>query len=638
VSLSSSRECGSADYADASRAFKQTTRRHVNSVSRARRRISQALLLAPTAPHVARAQQAQPARTKVLRYAFRVAETGFDPAQVNDLYSSNVNANIFDAPLTYDFLARPARVVPNTAVALPEISSDFRNLTFQIRPGIYFQDHPAFKGKRRELVAADYVYSIKRFYDPRLKSPRIYLLENAGILGLNDQRRAASKGARFDYDHEVEGLRTLDRYTFQVKLTDPAPRFYFYFADNSFLGAVAREVAEAYDEKEIMGVPVGTGPFRLAQWKRSSRIVLERNPDYRDDRYSSTGSEADPAAQAIARKLAGRKLPMLDRVEVYIVEENQPRWLAFLNREHDLIDELPYDMADIAIPNGRVAPGLARRGVQIDRAPRANVDMAIFNLENPIIGGYGPAQVALRRAISLAYNVQDEIRLVRKNQSVASQSPVAPLVSGFDPAFVSEMSAFDPARARALLDTFGYVDRDGDGWRELPNGAPLRLEMATQPDQLSRQIDELWKKCLANVGLQLDFRAAKWPENLKNSRAGKLMMWRVGWTAAQPDGDTFLALGYGPNRGQANHSRFDLPDFNALYAKQRTLPDGPEREAIFHAAKKLLIAYAPYKFVGHRIETSIFHPWVIGFRRHPFMRDFWKYIDIGDELEGTGAE
>jgi ABC-type transport system substrate-binding protein len=609
------------------------------TVSRARRRFAQGLLLAPAAPHIAHAQpQGGAPKVKTLRYAFRVAETGFDPAQVQDLYSSNVNANIFDAPLTYDFLARPARVVPNTAEALPDIAPDFRTFTFRIRPGIFFQDHPVFRGQRRELVAADYVYSIKRFYDPRYKSPRIYLLENSGILGLTELRRAALAGGRFDYDRDVEGLRLLDRYTFQVRLAEPAPRFYFYFADNSFMGAVARQVAESYDEKEIMGVPVGTGPFKLAQWKRSSRIVLERNPGYRDDRYAAAPTHDDPVALEIARKLKGRKLPMVDRIEVYIVEENQPRWLAFLNREHDLVDELPYDLADIAIPNGRLAPNLLRRGVRMDRSPRASVDMTLFNMEHPVVGGYSPAQIALRRAISLAYDVQAEIRLVRKGQSIPSQSPVAPLVSGFDPAFVSEMSAFDPARARALLDTFGFVDRDGDGWRERPDGSPLKLEMATQPDQLSRALDELWKKYLTHVGLDIDFRSAKWPENLKNSRAGKLMMWRVGWTAAQPDGDTFLALGYGPNKGQANHSRFDQPDFNALYARQRTLGDGPERDALFLAAKKLLVAYAPYKFVGHRIETSVMHPWVVGFQRHPFMRDFWKYVDIDqDVLDGNRA-
>ncbi len=152
--------------------------------------------------------------------------------------------------------------------------------------------------------------------------------------------------------------------------------------------------------------------------------------------------------------------------------------------------------------------------------------------------------------------------------------------------------------------------------------------MATQPDQLSRQLDDLWRKQMTALGVRMVFKSAKWPENLKNSRAGKLMMWRVGWHATQPEGDTFLALGFGPNKGQANHARFDLAAFNRLYSQQRMLPDGPERFAMFRDAKKLFVAYAPYKFLGHRIDTSVMHPWVVGFRRHPFMRDFYKYVDI----------
>jgi ABC-type transport system substrate-binding protein len=605
----------------------------IDRVSKSRRALSKALAATPALASVRAGAQNAPGSQaqKVLRYAFRVAETGFDPAQANDLYSSTVMANIFDAPLTYDFLARPAKVVPNTAVALPEVSDDFTTFTFRLKPGIFFQDHPAFQGRKRELIAQDYVYSIKRVYDPKYKSPRVYLLDNAKLLGMSEIRAAALKGAKFDYDREVDGVRALDRYTFRIQLGEPSPRFYHYLADNSFLGAVAREVADMYDDKQMMANPVGTGPFRLADWRRSSRIVLERNPGYRDDVYEPQPTAGDAVAEATAARLRGRKLPLVDRVEVYIVEENQPRWLAFLNREHDLVDELPYDLANLVIPNGQLAPNLQKREIQMDRAPRANVDMALFNVEHPVVGGYTPEKVALRRAISLAYAVDDEIRLVRKGQSIPSQSPVAPLTAGYDPTFKSEMSEYNPARAKALLDAFGYVDRDGDGWRELPDGSVLKLEMATQPDQLSRQLDEIWKRSLTAVGIQLDFKPAKWPENLKNSRAGKLMMWRVGWVAAQPDGDTFLALGYGPNKGQANHSRFDLPAFNKAYARQRTLPDGAERDALFFEAKKLFVAYAPYKFVGHRMETSVNHPWVIGFRRHPFMRDFWKYVDIDVE-------
>ncbi|MFN7571968.1 MAG: ABC transporter substrate-binding protein [Betaproteobacteria bacterium] len=596
-------------------------------VSKTRRALTQSLLALPVAN--AAAQPTAPApREKVLRYAFRVAETGFDPAQVNDFYSSTVCANIFEAPLTYDFLARPAKIVPNTAAALPEVAPDYTSLRVRIRPGTYFQDHPAFKGQKRELTAHDYVYSIKRIYDPKLKSPRVYLLESSGVLGMPAIRAAALKGAKFDYDSEVEGVRALDRYTFELRFGQPNPRFYQYLADNSFLGAVAREVCESYDEKTLMAHPIGTGPFRLASYRRSSRNVLERNPGYRDDRYDSQPEQDDPAVREVAQALAGRQLPMIDRVEVYIVEENQPRWLAFLNAEHDLIDELPYDLAPLIIPNGRLAPNLVRQGIQMERSPRANVDMALFNMEHPLVGGYSADKVALRRAIGLAYQLDAEIQNVRKGQSIPAQSPVAPSVTGYDPGFRSEMSEQNRARAKALLDTYGYVDRDGDGWREQPDGSPLLLQIATQPDQLWRQLDEVWKKSLDSIGIRVQFKPAKWPENLQNSRAGKLMMWRVGWVAAQPDGDTFLALGYSINKGQANHARFSLPEFDRLYARQRELPDGPEREALFLEAKRLFAAYAPYKFLGHRMETAIWHPWLIGYRRHPFMRDFWKYVDI----------
>jgi ABC-type transport system substrate-binding protein len=611
-----------------------------DDVSKSRRAFAQALAATPAALAMRPADGRSPgnAETKVLRYAFRVAETGFDPAQVQDLYSRVVLSNIIEAPLTYDYLARPALTIPNTAEALPELSPDFTVLTLRIRPGILFQDHPAFNGKPRELTAQDYVYSYKRFYDPRYKSPSLYLLQTAQILGLDELRNAALKNGRFDYDRDVDGLRALDRYTLQFRFGLPSPRFHQYLADNAFMGAVAREVVESYDERDIMAHPVGTGPFRLADWRRSSRIVLERNPTYRQDVYRATAAAADSQGALLAQRLAGRTLPMIDRVEVYIVEENQPRWLAFLNGEHDLVDEIPVDLANLIVPNGKLAPGLAKRGVQMDRTPRASVDMALFNMESPIVGGYEPAQVALRRAISLAYSVDDEIRLVRMGQSVPSQSPVAPLTVGFDPQFRSEMSEYNPARAKALLDSFGFVDRDGDGWRERPDGSPLVIEMATQPDQLSRQLDDLWRRHMTSIGIRLVFKSAKWPENLKNSRAGKLIMWRVGWSATQPDGDTFLALGYGPNKGQANHARFDLPAYNRLYAQQRMLPDGPERIAMFRDSKKLFIAYAPYKFLGHRIDTSVSHPWVVGFRRHPFMRDFWKYVDIvSDQTERTAA-
>jgi ABC-type transport system substrate-binding protein len=569
---------------------------------------------------------------KVLRYAFQIAETNFDPAQVTDVYSRIVIAAMLEAPLEFEFLAQPARMRPNTAAAMPEVSDDFKTFTVHIKPGIYFADDPAFKGRKRELVAEDYVYSLKRHYDPRWKSGNLYLLENARVLGLSELRRRLMKEKKpFDYDTPVEGLRSLDRYTFQIRLAAPTPRFVYNLAAPGLVGALAREVVEAYGDK-VGEHPVGTGPFVLAQWQRSSRIVLARNPGYREVFYDEHPPAGDSAQarrlQDVAAKLKGRRMPMIDQVVISIIEEPQPRWLSFLGQEQDIAEIVPNDFADVAFPNNRLAPNLAKKGIQMVRYLRSDVSVSYFGMENPVVGGYEPAKVALRRAISLAVDLEREIRLVRRGQAIPAQSIIAPNVWGYEPDFKSEMSDFDRARATALLDLYGYVDRNGDGWREQPDGSPLVIEYATSPDQLSRQLTEQWQKNMQAIGIKMVFKVAKWPEQLKSSRAGKLMMWGVGWTPAEPDGDTFLSLGYGPNKGQSNHSRFDLPAFNALYERQQQLPDGPERQALMDEAKKLMIAYMPYKVHVHRIFTDLAQPWVVGYHRNIFVAAFFKYVDI----------
>ncbi len=591
-----------------------------------------ALMAAPAAPRAT----AQGPSQKVFRWALNFAETGFDPAQISDLASNYVVSHIFESPLQYDFLARPAKIKPRTAAAMPEVSDDFRSFTLRIRPGIFFADDPVFQGKKRELTAADYVYQMKRVADPRWKSPLWPSMESSEILGLAELRKAATSGGKFDYDREIDGLRTLDRYTLQVRLAKPSPRFVEVFTDARATGGVAREVVEAY-EKEIMGKPVGTGPFRLVSWTRASRIVLERNPGFRDAFYEAEPAPDDARGQDILKRLKGRKLPMVDRVEISIIDENQPRWLAFLNGQQDVVN-VPAEFINIAVPNGQVSPALAKRGITVERVLNPDVAVTFFNMEHPVIGGYTPDKVALRRAISLGYNVQEEITMIRRGAMIIGQSQVPPLTTGYDPAFRSEMGQFDRARARALLDTYGYVDRDGDGWREMPDGSPLVLEVATETGQIDRAFNEMWKRQMDPLGIRLAFRPAQWPENLKNARAGKLMMWVLGNTASSPDVDAFLNFGNSKNIGAGNFARFSNAEYDLLYEQQKSLPDGPERLAIIRQMQRIMVAYMPYKFHGHRITNDVMHPWLIGYRRHPFARDVftWIDIDVDERVRRTG--
>ncbi|HPM68001.1 MAG TPA: ABC transporter substrate-binding protein, partial [Piscinibacter sp.] len=359
------------------------------------------------------AQRAAPADT--LRVALETAETGFDPLAIGDENSNRVAACIFESPLCYDHVARPVKLRPLTAAALPEIGDDFRSFTFRIRPGIFFADDPAFKGRPRELVAQDYVYSLKRYYDPRNNSENLYVFENAGILDLPALRERALKDKTpFDYDREVEGLRALDRYTFRIRLAAPNPRFVYQFALCGLTGALAREVVEAYGS-DIAAHPVGTGPYRLASWRRASRIELVRNPLYRERFFEGEPAEGDTQAQAIAAELAGRRLPLTERIEIHVVDEAQPRWLAFLNGAIDQI-RVPVDFTTVALPGGVIAPNLARLGMRLQRALQPDMVMTYFNMLDPVVGGYTPDKVALRRAVALAYDSTEELRLVRHGQ------------------------------------------------------------------------------------------------------------------------------------------------------------------------------------------------------------------------------
>jgi ABC-type transport system substrate-binding protein len=566
--------------------------------------------------------------SNILRLSFEIAETGFDAVQVSDRYSRTVVAHIFEALYCYDPLATPVKVCTLTAAAMPEVSSDFKVWTVRVRPGIYFAGDPAFKGKKRELVAEDFVYSIKRYFDPKTKSPGYPVIAEEGLIGLDELRTVALKNkTAFDYDTPAEGLRALDRYTIQFKLREPRPRFLEgNLCNSSDYGGVAREVVEFYGE-DIAAHPVGTGPYRLKSWRRSSRIVLERNPDFREMLFDAEPNADDAQGQAWLKRFKGKRLPFNDGVEIFVIEEEQGRWLSFLSGEIDFV-RVPGSFVNQATPNGALAPNLAKRGVFSRKYVNADFTMSWFNMEDPVVGGYTPEKVALRRAIGLAYDIGREIHIARRNQAVPAQAPMPPGTFGHDPLLRTENSVHDPARAKALLDLYGYLDRNGDGWRELPDGSPLVLQMATQGSQIERQFDEIWQKSLAAVGLRIRFKVAQWPENMKAARNGKLAMWSLGSTATVPDAQQALEYMYGPSIGSGNLARFKLPAFDALYNRMSLLPDGPERHALFIEATKLVTAYMPYRVHVHRIYTDLNHAWLTGYRQGYFRNECWQFVEV----------
>ena len=233
----------------------------------------------------------------------------------------------------------------------------------------------------------------------------------------------------------------------------------------------------------------------------------------------------------------------------------------------------------------------------------------------------------------MAYDNADGIRVLLKGRAAPANGPIPPDIAGYDPNLKTQAQLYDPALARALLDRFGYKDRDGDGYRETPDGKPLAIERWSTPNSASRQGDELWKKNMDAIGIRHRVEEGPACPSCGRWRAqGKIPMRSDGWNADYPDAENFMQLLYGRTSGQENNARFDLPEFNALYERARTLPDSPERTKLFDRMTELVIAYAPLRLTYHLLEDNVRHPWVGTYVPHPIRSQSWQYIDVDPAL------
>lgn len=565
--------------------------------------------------------------SKVVRYVFPAAETGFDPAGAQDLYSGTIEQAIFETLLTYDYLARPAKLVPLTAEAMPQITEGGKVYTLKLRKGIYFSPDPAFKGKKRELVADDYAYALKRLVDPKLASPWAWLVEGK-IQGLDELAEAAKKGAKFDYDAKIPGIETPDRYTLRIRLKQADWNLSYILAHEPTSG-VAREVIEAYRDESgrAMANPVGTGPYVLKQWIRSNKIILEANPQFRGFVWDFKSN--DPQDQPLIAEMKGKKMPQVGRVEVTIMEEDQARLLAFQKGELDLMN-MEGPLAPKVFDGDKLNADFRQKGVKLSRFVDPEISYMFWNMQDPVVGGMSKEKVALRRAMAMAYNVDEEIRIVRNGQAVEAQFPIPPGVVGHDPKYRSSVK-FDPAGANALLDRFGYK-KGADGFRTLPDGKPLTVKYYSRPDSLGRQQEEMWQKAFALISVRMEGVKEKFPEMIKLEKQCKLMMRTASWIADWPDGDNFMQLLYSKNIHQNNNACASIPEYDKLYEQTLRLePDSPERDRLYREMTKIIEAYAPWRLDISRYRNMLAQPRVLGFKKHPILHSEWQYIDVADK-------
>jgi oligopeptide transport system substrate-binding protein len=580
--------------------------------------------LGGVAPLAAAAPDEAGKPVKVLRYILPAAETGFDPATARDLYSNHITQAIFEPLFTYDYLARPAKVVPLAAAALPEVSADGKTYTIRLKKGIAFTADPVFKGKRREVTMADYVYSWKRLFDPKLASPHTWLLENK-VVGLDQLAKDAKKSGKFDYDKAIPGFELLDPYTLRINLTQTDFNLGMILAYEP-MSAVSREVVQAYGDikGEVASNPVGSGHYKLGQWVRGNRIVLEQNTDHLPEIWDFQAGD-DPDDQRIVRQMKGKKMPAIGRIEISVLIEDQSRWLSFQSGGTDLF-QLDGPLAPKAMLDGKLRPELAARGVQLSRIIDPEISYYYWNTTDPVLGGFSKEKIALRRAIAMAHNIDEEIRVVWNGQAVRLQYPVPPGVVGHDPAYKSLLQ-YDPVMANKLLDKFGYK-KGADGWRTQPDGKPLVLHYASRNESNGVLQAEMWRKTYTAIGIQMVNDRMIFSDILKTEKQCKLQSRTSPWLADYPDGDNFMQLFYGPNTHQNNNGCYQDAKYDEWYAASQKMPAGPERDALYHKMARQLEVTAGALIGYARYRNMLAQPGVQGYKKHPILHQEWQYIDI----------
>jgi len=552
---------------------------------------------------------------KAINLILRDDVKSLDPALCYDTVSNTVMPLAMEGLFEYHYLKRPLELQPLLAESMPEISKDRLQYTIKIKQGVLWQDDPAFpEGKGRELKAADFVYAWKRMLLPELQSPGTWIFDGK-VVGWDNYRRKLieNKDKRADIlMEEVEGMRALDDYTIQIKLTQPYPQLLNVLA-MGFGAPVAKEVTDKYGQDGLNHRMVGTGAYRLIRYVAGSRVELEKNPTFRGAVYPSEG-DADAKNTGLL-EYAGRALPIVERVNFQIIKEDQPGWLQFMKGNVDAAP-IPKDNFDAAITNGALKPELTQKGIGLRKSEESVIWYLNFNMKDKIVGG---KNADLRRAISMAINREEYIEKFLNGRGVKATGMVPRVIAGHT-GRDKLVNDYDVEGAKALLAKAGYP-----GGKGLPTLTyDLRGSSTT-----AKQQAEFFQNSLAAIGVKIDIVVNTFPAYLEKEKNGNLQFFMGGWSADFPDAENFMFLLYSKNAAPGpNASNYMNPAYDRLYERLAAMLPSAERLSLVRQAEEIVFNDGVWSMLFYPVLYSMHHGWLKNYRPDSQIFGEIKYYDI----------
>jgi oligopeptide transport system substrate-binding protein len=595
-----------------------------------------------------------------------------DPHASGDVISSRHCGMTYECLYQYDYLADPPELVPALASEMYHYDPETKTYTFPLRRDVYFQAdrcfHPDAQGRSyseegermqsergppRHFNAHDMVYSFKRFA-AQTETGGYWVFEDAGIVGLEDFRNRAlelyNEGPLDDpgqplreyiRNTDVEGIRAVDDYTFQVQLGKVYPQF--VHAITLSYGAAVPWEADEYYRDNFFRKPVGTGPFRLAEWRPNWRVVWERNPDFRDEYFPHSDKPEDERY----RHLMGKPLPLADRVIFTIMRESQTRWLNFRNGLLDF-SGLDRDQFESAVAQGDLTPELAERGIQMERHAEPTLSYIAFNMNDPVVGTpAGERGRALRAALARAIDREDYITRYLNGRGQVATQVTPPNMIGHFPDYHAEAQTYDPDAAIEILREAGFiiegsgsnrVARDPDTGRQATVTVSLR-----RTDDAMRDYARFLQSSGARVGIRVNSEMMTFAEWLRRRAENDGQIFDSGWIMDYPDAQNMLQLLYGPNRPPGvNGAAYASPEYDALYAAMVGLnesnPEQLEQKLeLIREMNAVLERDVPWILMLYREDVVLFHDWYVPPKPNYFAYTFIKFEYADSERRSAAA-
>ncbi len=608
---------------------------------------------------------------------------------------------IYQPPLGYHFLKRPYELQPLAAESMPEVAYldargneiepgeseiAFTRYTLHIKKDEHFQPHPAFakndqgeplylfskasegaqyksipdfpKTDSRPVTANDYAYQIKRLADPVNISPMLGFMAQH-IVGLSELSQELGEVERKGWldlnDYKLAGVNVVDERTFTITINNVYPQF-VYWLSMHFFSPIAPEVDRFYKnpgfEKRNLTLdwwPVGSGPFMMVKNDPNTEIVLERNPNFREDYFPSEGEPGD--AELGFLKDAGKRLPFIDRAVFRLEKEVLPLWTKFLQGYYDRSGEVHantkgvFDQAFVVGPDGlEAAPELADHGITVSVALKPGLYYYGFNMRDPVLGGYTDERRNLRKALQIAFNTEEYINIFYKGNGVVGQSPLPPGIPGYFPGEAGmnpqvydwvdghlQRKSIDSAKQ--LMVEAGYPNG-----RDARTGEPLKIFIDVQSQAISNPMMNWMDRQFAQIGVQVEYRPADWNRTREKYLTGNTQVFSHGWMADYPDPENFLFLLHSPesplvcNCEGTNTANYASDKYDEAFRAMRVMPPGKERDVEVAKMVKLFQDDAVWLYAFTPKEIYLNNAWVHNTKRHGIDAGTLKYVRIDTEL------